>query len=214
MGIYRRIVISEDTASRLTLFPFLSGLPHHSTMANSINYGHRALVVGSRSCALPDCDCRTDLEMMRASANSLLDASHQLDEATFRAICQDVGLDQHHMSDRPAISAGGKKQRNDGNFERAVEDAFKVSRASQHSYSSTGPTLPVMCQISYLANVLTEPERSPFETRSARSPSIHQREFGRPIDPSRPIVASPSSLVASGGSAQPSSATTWSSSSS
>lgn len=104
-------------------------------MASMISYGHKVLAIGSRCCALPGCDCKPDLELMRTKANNKLDASHKLDEATFKAIWQD--LDQHLASDRPAIGAGNEKQRDDGDFERAVEEAFKVS-PPQHNI----PTLP------------------------------------------------------------------------
>lgn len=55
--------------------------------------------------------------------NKMLDAAHQLDAATFNAICLD--LDQNPISDRPETSAG-EKQRDDGDYDRVVEEAFKV----------------------------------------------------------------------------------------
>lgn len=116
-------------------------------MDSTINYGLKALIAGCRLCALPDCDCKPDLEEMRTKANNKLDSSHKLDEATFNAIYQD--LDQHRISDRPAISAGDEKQRDDGNFERAVEEAFKVSPPPDDDPTlPPAPSLPALCQTS------------------------------------------------------------------
>lgn len=60
---------------------------------------------------------------MRKRVNDRLDPSHQLDEAAFNAICLD--LDQNPVTDDPKIISG-EKQRDDGNFDRVVEEAFKV----------------------------------------------------------------------------------------
>lgn len=105
-------------------------------MANTINYGLKALIAGCRICALPDCHCKPDLKLMRTNANKKLDSSHQLSKATFKAICAD--LDLRRISDRPSINASDEKQRDDGNFERAVEEAFKV-RPSYKQYLFPSP---------------------------------------------------------------------------
>lgn len=65
------------------------------------------------------------MELMGQVVNRRLGPSHKLDEEAFEAICLD--LDQHPISDRPATSGSDEKQRDDGDFDRLVEEAFKVS---------------------------------------------------------------------------------------
>lgn len=94
-------------------------------MATMANYGLKALISACRYCPLRGCDCSSDLDDARRVVNLYLDPSHQIDEATFKAICLD--LDQSPGSDSPTITPGHEKQRDDGNFERLAEEAFKVS---------------------------------------------------------------------------------------
>lgn len=104
-------------------------------MATMANYGLKTLISACRYCPLDGCDCSSDLDDTRRVVNLYLDPSHQIDEATFKAICLD--LDQNPGSDSPNITPGHEKQRDDGNFERLAEEAFKVSPPppfSQPSY--------------------------------------------------------------------------------
>lgn len=100
-------------------------------MASAANYGLKALITAIRSCDDPDCECKSDPEINRAKVNDKLQPSHRITKTAFNAICLD--LDQNPITDRPSTSAG-EKQRDDGNFDRAVEEAFKVS----------SPNIPVM----------------------------------------------------------------------
>lgn len=92
-------------------------------MANIANYGLKALVAEERICDEPDCPCKDNQELVRKQTNRLLGPLHQLDSATYQAICLD--LDQNPISDRPATSTG-EKQRDDGDFDRIAVEAFKV----------------------------------------------------------------------------------------
>lgn len=94
-------------------------------MASTANYGLKALITACRFCALPDCDCKNNMELVRKRVNLALGPSHKLEEAELRAICLD--LDEHPISGRPDSSGSDEKQRDDGNFDRVVEEAFKVS---------------------------------------------------------------------------------------
>lgn len=94
-------------------------------MASLANYGLKALISACRYCPLDDCNCSSDLVRVRRTVNLYLDPSHQIDEETFNAIWLD--LDQHPGSESPTISPEQEKQRDDGNFERLAEEAFKVS---------------------------------------------------------------------------------------
>ncbi|KAK7699818.1 hypothetical protein SLS64_011430 [Diaporthe eres] len=94
-------------------------------MASAANYGLKALITAIRSCDVPDCECKSDPEINRAKVNDKLQPSHRITKTAFNAICLD--LDQNPITDRPSTSAG-EKQRDDGNFDRAVEEAFKEFR--------------------------------------------------------------------------------------
>lgn len=104
---------------------------HLNAMASAANYGLKALITAIRLCDEPDCPCKSDPEINRVEANNKLQPSHHINKTAFNAICLD--LDQNPITDRPSTSAG-EKQRDDGNFDRVVEDAFKVS----------SPNIPVM----------------------------------------------------------------------
>lgn len=93
-------------------------------MASAANYGLKALVTAMRFCEKPDCPCKSDPEINRAKVNNKLQPSHHIKKTAFKAICRD--LDKNPITDRPSTSAG-EKQRDDGNFDRVVEEAFKVS---------------------------------------------------------------------------------------
>lgn len=93
-------------------------------MASAANYGLKALITAIRSCDVPDCDCKSNPEINRAEVNNKLQPSHRITKTAFDAICLD--LDRNPITDRPPTSAG-EKQRDDGNFDRVVEEAFKVS---------------------------------------------------------------------------------------
>lgn len=97
---------------------------HLDAMASAANYGHKALITAIRFCDEPDCPCKSDPEIHRVKANDKLQPSHHIKKTAFNAICLD--LDQNPITDRPPTSAG-EKQRDDGNFDRVVEEAFKVS---------------------------------------------------------------------------------------
>lgn len=100
---------------------------HLNAMASAVNYGHKALITAVRFCDEPGCPCKSDPETHRARANNKLQPSHHLKKTAFNAICLD--LDQNPITDRPPTSTG-EKQRDDGNFDRVVEEAFKVSSPS------------------------------------------------------------------------------------
>lgn len=93
-------------------------------MADTASYGLKALVAATRVCTDSLCLCTSDVEIMLSRVNKALDPSHQLDKATYQAICLD--LDQNPIADRPGTSSGEKK-RDDGKFERVVVKAFRVS---------------------------------------------------------------------------------------
>lgn len=93
-------------------------------MASAANYGHKALITAVRFCDKPNCPCKSDPEIHREKANNKLQPSHHIKKTAFNAICLD--LDQNPITDRPSTSSG-EKQRDDGNFDRVVEEAFKVS---------------------------------------------------------------------------------------
>lgn len=92
-------------------------------MASTVNYGQKALITAIRTCDVPDCPCKSDPEIIRTKVNNKLQPSHRIQKTAFDAICLD--LDQNPITDRPATSTG-EKQRDDGNFDRVVEEAFKV----------------------------------------------------------------------------------------
>lgn len=94
-------------------------------MAITANYGLKALITSCRFCDIPDCDCKNNMELVGKRVNLALDSSHKLKEGDLRTICLD--LDEHPISDRPDSSGSDEKQRDDGNFDRVVEEAFKVS---------------------------------------------------------------------------------------
>lgn len=97
---------------------------HLNAMASAANYGHKALITAIRICDKPNCPCKSDPEINRVETNNKLQPSHHINKTAFNAICLD--LDQNPITDRPPTSAG-EKQRDDGNFDRVVEEAFKVS---------------------------------------------------------------------------------------
>ncbi|POS80306.1 hypothetical protein DHEL01_v201289 [Diaporthe helianthi] len=73
---------------------------------------------------------------MREKVNKQLGPSHQLDQAAFDAICDD--LDENPITDRPATSTG-EKQRDDGNFDHVVEEAFKAFRNLEREITLDAP---------------------------------------------------------------------------
>lgn len=94
-------------------------------MAEKANYGLRALVAHSRFCPCLGCECKVDPAEHRETANSYLDPSHQIDEATYNAICREISRDPDF--DSPRNSANGGKERDDADFERFVYAIFNVS---------------------------------------------------------------------------------------
>lgn len=109
--------------SSCTCASFLISL-HLNAMASAASYGLKALITAIRFCEKPNCPCKSDPEINRAKANKKLQPSHHINKTAFSAICLD--LDQNPITDRPPTSAG-EKQRDDGDFDRVVEEAFKVS---------------------------------------------------------------------------------------
>lgn len=114
-------------------------------MAITESYGLKVLVTSCRSCALPDCDCKFDMDLMGKIANGRLGPLHKLDEEALETICLD--LDQHPISDRPESSGSDDKQRNDGNFDRLVEEAFKVSFHPINIPALFHPMRPLQCEV-------------------------------------------------------------------
>lgn len=114
-------------------------------MASVANYGLKALIWAYRYCPLRanGCNCGSDLNDTRRAVNLQLDQSHQIDEATFNAIC--LELDQNPDSYNPKISPSQEKQRDDGKFESLAEEAFKVSP----------PLPPRLPQLFYVESLLT-----------------------------------------------------------
>ncbi|KAG6355303.1 hypothetical protein INS49_003264 [Diaporthe citri] len=106
-------------------------------MASTANYGLKALITSCRFCATPDCDCKHDMELVAKRVNLALDPSHKLEEADLRPICLD--LDEHPLSDRPDSSGSDEKQRDDGNFDRVVEEAFKAFRDQERDIILNAP---------------------------------------------------------------------------
>lgn len=104
-------------------------------MSSTANYGLKALITSCRFCAAPDCNCKHNMELVGKRVNLVLDQFHKLKEADLRAICLD--LDENPISDRPDNSGSDEKQRDDGNFDRVVEEAFKVSYLPNNT-----PSLP------------------------------------------------------------------------
>lgn len=114
-------------------------------MASTASYGLKALITACRFCALPDCDCKHDMELVRKKVNLALGPSHKLEEADLRPICLD--LDEHPISDRPGNSGSDNKQRDDGNFDRVVEEAFKVRNFPSNAPSLPFPEFPSSCEV-------------------------------------------------------------------
>ncbi|KAK7720854.1 hypothetical protein SLS63_009637 [Diaporthe eres] len=106
-------------------------------MASTANYGLKALITACRFCALPDCDCKNNMELVRKRVNLALGPSHKLEEAELRAICLD--LDEHPISGRPDNSGSDEKQRHDGNFDRVAEEAFKNFRDQERDIILNAP---------------------------------------------------------------------------
>lgn len=93
--------------------------------AKNANYALKTLVSACRFCPFPDCKCNTNLNEMRGDMNRYLDPSHQIGKETLKAMCRAFDQDPGYGS--PTIGPGGEKQRDDDQFDRLVEEAFKVS---------------------------------------------------------------------------------------
>lgn len=87
------------------------------------NHGLLVLVAACKVWAVPGGKCPPDLLLRKV--NRWLDESHKLDPAELNAIC--LELEQQTGSRVVAPGSDDEKQRDDGNFEDAVKDAFKVS---------------------------------------------------------------------------------------
>ncbi|KAJ0123977.1 hypothetical protein J7T55_012450 [Diaporthe amygdali] len=87
------------------------------------NYGLKAL--SERECLLGE-------------VNDYLDQSHQIGELALEEIC--LELDQHGICDCPPLGPSGEKQRDDSNFERLLEEAFKAFREQEREILLGVPT--------------------------------------------------------------------------
>lgn len=87
------------------------------------NHGLLVLVAACKIGAVPGGKCPSDLLLRKV--NRWLDESHKLDQAELNAIC--LELEQQRGSRLVAPGSDDEKQRDDGNFDDAVNDAFKVS---------------------------------------------------------------------------------------
>lgn len=85
------------------------------------------------------------MELVGKRVNLVLDPPHKLEEADLLAICLD--LDEHPISDRPDNSGSDEKQRDDGNFDRVVEEAFKVSYLPNNIPSLPYLVYPSLCEV-------------------------------------------------------------------
>lgn len=114
-------------------------------MARTANYGLKALIASCRFCATPDCDCKDNMELVGKRVNLAFGPSHKIEEADLRAICLD--LDEHPISGCPDSSGSDDKQRDDGNFDRVVEEAFKVSYRPNNTPSLPYPVCLSLCEV-------------------------------------------------------------------
>ncbi|KAL2289201.1 hypothetical protein FJTKL_02229 [Diaporthe vaccinii] len=77
------------------------------------------------------------MDLVGKRVNLALDPSHKIEEADLRAICLD--LDEHPISGCPDSSGSDEKQRDDGNFDRVVEEAFKAFRDQERDIILNAP---------------------------------------------------------------------------
>ncbi|KAL1866704.1 hypothetical protein Daus18300_006648 [Diaporthe australafricana] len=106
------------------------------------NYGLRILIKSCRACPCPTpgCDHKPDQEPLLEMVNHYLDPFHKLEQAALDEICRD--LDERPNSHIPTISASDEKDRNDGVFEHALEDAFKTFRDEEREILLNVPAGP------------------------------------------------------------------------
>lgn len=90
------------------------------------NHGLLVLVAACKVWAVAGEKCPPDLLLRKV--NRWLDESHKLDPAKLNAIC----LELEQLTGPRVVAPGSddEKQRNDGDFEDAVKEAFNVSANS------------------------------------------------------------------------------------
>ncbi|KAH8747080.1 hypothetical protein F5883DRAFT_529081 [Diaporthe sp. PMI_573] len=111
-------------------------------MTSTADLGLRALISAVKFCPFADCDCSDDPAEVCKMVNEYLDPAHQVDQATFNAICLDLDKSPHSDS-FPAISPGDEKQRGDSDFERFTHAAFNTFRELERRFLLNVPVGPL-----------------------------------------------------------------------